>query len=134
MQLGLTKHEMGVYRGWLVYCHSRPVVTCWAPSVGRRDMTINTAPSMICHSSHITQTITQGCKNICDFVLQENLVEFGSAQSRHHMVDTENEFDSNCRCPDTDITGRTSQRSKYNEEKTDDKMRRVFGTCVRLSC
>ena len=46
------------------------------------------------------------------------------------MVDTENEFDSNGHCPDTDITGRTSQRSKYNEEKTDD---RVFGTCVRLS-
>ena len=50
------------------------------------------------------------------------------------MVDTENEFDSNGRCPGTEISGRTSQRSKYNEEKTDDKMRRVFGTCVRLSC
>ena len=61
-------------------------------------------------------------------------LEFGSAQSRHHMVDTENEFDGNGRYPGTDITGRTSQRSKYNEEKTDDKMRRVFGTCVRLSC
>ena len=46
------------------------------------------------------------------------------------MVDTENEFDSNVRCPGTVITGRTTQRSKYNEEKTDD---RVFGTCVRLS-
>ena len=29
------------------------------------------------------------------FYLKENLVEFGSAQSRHHMVETENEFDSN---------------------------------------
>ena len=60
----LTKHGMGVYRGWLVYCHSRPVVTCWAPTVGRRDMTINTAPSMICHSSHITQTKHQATKSI----------------------------------------------------------------------
>ena len=95
---------MGVYRGWLVYCHSRPVVTCWAPTVGRRDMTINTAPSMICHSSHITQLLHKAAKNISDIVfLQGNLVEFGSAQLRHHMVDTENEFDSNGRCPGTVI-------------------------------
>ena len=67
-QLGLTKHEMGVYRGWLVYCHSRPVVTCWAPTVGRRDMTINTAPSMISHSSHITQLLHKAAKNISDIV------------------------------------------------------------------
>ena len=88
---------MGVYRGWLVYCHSRPVVTCWAPSVGRRDMTINTAPSMICHSSHITQTKHQATKSIWDLLLFlfKGELEFGSAQSRHHMVETENEFDSN---------------------------------------
>ena len=59
---------MGVYRGWLVYCHSRPVVTCWAPTVGRRDMTINTAPSMICQSSHITQLLHKAAKNISDIV------------------------------------------------------------------
>ena len=41
-------------------------------------------------------TITQGCeKHLWYCFLQENSVEFGSAQSRHHMVDTENEFDSN---------------------------------------
>ena len=76
-------------------------------------------------------TITKGCeKHLWYCFLQENSVEFGSAQSRHHMVDTENEFDGNGRYSGTVITGRTTQRSKYNEEKTDD---RVLGTCVRLS-
>ena len=117
---------MGVYRGCLVYCHSRPVVTCWAPSVGRRDMTINTVPSMICHSSHITQLLHKAAKNICDIVFYRR-TRLNLAQLSHVTIWSILKMSLTAM---TAVQTLILQRSKYNEEKTDD---RVFGTCVRLS-